>query len=132
MTVAQDPGESVAHLRDAKDYVDSAEDDFASLRFKPAASNACLSIIRSSDAVCVAELGQQWIGHHGGATTLLAKTTVGQRAVELLGQAVAAKNDKQYRTMETTEEEALALLEGAREMYDIARNAVGRAGFTVL
>ncbi len=130
MTLPQDPGESIAHLRDAKDYLDSAEDDFASLRFKPAASNACLPTIRSSDAVCVAELGQQWRGDHGGATTLVAKTTAGQRGAELLEQAVAAKNDKQYRTLKTTEEEALALLEGARELYDIARAALGRAGVT--
>ncbi|MFM8895634.1 MAG: hypothetical protein ACKOE2_09725 [Actinomycetales bacterium] len=120
----------MAHLRDAKDFLDSAEDDFESLRFKPAASNACLSTIRSSDAVCVAELGQRWKGDHGGATILVAKTTVGQGGARLLGQAVAAKNDKQYRIVETTEEEALALLEAAREMYDLARAALGRAGFT--
>jgi|GEM_PF-6472295 len=84
MTLAQDPGESVAHLRDAKDYLDSAEDDFESLRFKPAASNACLSTIRSSDAVCVAELGQRRKGRspyskrQGRCMTLLVQPLVGQ------------------------------------------------------
>ena len=129
MTLAQNPSESVAHLRDAKDYLDSAEDDFASGRFKPAASNACLSTIRSSDAACVAELGEQWVGRdHGGATTLVRSTTLGDRGAELLGIAVASKNDKQYRTVATSEEEALTLLEGAREMYEMAREAVRLAG----
>jgi len=121
---------SVAHLRDAKDYLDSAEDDFASGRFKPAASNACLSTIRSSDAVCVAELGEQWAGRdHAGATTLARRTTLGDRGAELLGIAVAAKNDKQYRIVATSEGEALALLDGARQMHQMAREAVRRAGF---
>lgn len=46
-----------------------------------------------------------------------------------LGIAVAAKNDKQYRIVATSEEEALTLLEGAREMYEMAREAVRLAGF---
>lgn len=86
MTLAQDPSGSVSHLRDAKDYLDSTEDDFDSGRFKPAASNACLSTIRSSDAACVAELGEQWVARdHGGATTLVRSTTLGDRGAELAG-----------------------------------------------
>lgn len=130
MTLAQDPSGSVSHLRDAKDYLDSAEDDFDSGRFKPAASNACLSTIRSSDAACVAELGEQW-----GAETTEARPRLsearrwGTVGPNWLGIAVAAKNDKQYRIVATSEEEALTLLEGAREMYEMAREAVRLAGF---
>ena len=130
MTIAQDPRECVAHLRDSREYLDSAEDDFVNGRYKATASNACLSTIRSSDAGGVAELGEQWSGRdHGGATALLRTTSGGDRGAELLGKAVAAKNENQYRIIETTEGQALALLEGARELNDLARNAILRAGF---
>lgn len=130
MTVAEDPSESTAHLRDASDFLEEAEAAYEARRFKPCASNACISTIRSADAVCVAELGEKWTGkHHGGATGLLRRTSLGDRGAELLGAATEAKNTPQYRTVETTDEEALALLEGARELHGLARAAVLRAGY---
>ncbi|MBU6244120.1 MAG: hypothetical protein KGP12_02780 [Actinomycetales bacterium] len=58
-------------------------------------------------------------------------TTAGDRGAGLLGEAVAATNVNQYRTIETAEPQALVLLDGVREMYELARTAVMRAGFPV-
>jgi hypothetical protein len=132
VTVAEDPSESTAHLRDAADYLEDAEVAYAAGRFKPCASNACISTIRSSDAMCAAELGERWTGkHHGGATGLLRRTSLGDRGAELLGAATEAKNVPRYRTVETTDAEALTLLEGARELHGLSRSVVKRAGYPV-
>lgn len=50
-------------------------------------------------------------------------TTAGARGAGLLGEAVAAKNLNRYRTLETAEPQALALLDGVRDMYGLARSA---------
>lgn len=114
------------------EYLDDAEDAFAKRRFKACASNSCIATIRASDAVCVLELGEQWSGRdHSGATTLLRKSTLGDRGAALLGIATGAKNGQQYRTVATTRAEALELLEGAREMCHLAREVVRRSGYPV-
>lgn len=131
MTVAEDPQACTLHLRDARAYLEDAEVAYAAGRHKPSASNACIATIRAADAVCVAELGQRWSGQHAGGTALVRQTSLGDRGAVLLGEATAAKNVQQYRTVETTPETAASLVEGARELLGAAEKAVARAGYPI-
>jgi uncharacterized protein (UPF0332 family) len=127
--ILTDPEHSTAHVKDAAEFLSSAEVTFDAGLFKASASHSCLSTIRSADAVCVAELSQQWKGAHAGAVALVAQTSLGQAGADLLAPAVDEKNTRQYQTVETSEAEALQLLEGARELHRLARSAVQRAGY---
>jgi hypothetical protein len=106
--------------------------------YKPCASNASPSVIRSADAVCVAELSQHWHGRdHAGARALLAQTSLGEQGAgsreqgaEILDTVLQSKNDYQYRTVATTQAHATELLDAAREPYAKARNAVDQAGYS--
>ena len=130
MNIAEAPGLSLAHLRDAREYLDDAEAAYEAGRYKACASNACISTIRSSDAVCVAELGQRWSGRsHAGATALLRTTSLRDRGAELLVVAAESKNATQYRIGDLPAANAMALLEGARTMLALAMESVARAGF---
>lgn len=131
MTVAEAPDASTAHLRDARAFLEEAWAAFEAGRYKPSASAACIATIRSADAVCVAELGQRWVGQHAGGTALVRRTSLGDRGAVLLSEATAAKNVQQYRTIDTTPEVASELLHGAQELFDAAVSAVARAGYPV-
>ena len=127
--IPTDPEHSTAHTKDAAESLGAAEVTFEAGLFKASASNSCLAIIRSADAVCVAELGQLWKGARAGALALLGQTSLRQAGVDLLAPALAEKNTRQYRIVETSEGDALLLLEGARELNGLARAAVRRSGY---
>jgi hypothetical protein len=126
--VSVDASFSTHHLRDAGEFLESAEDSFEAGRFKASSSSSCLSGIRSADAVCVAELGKQWSGEHSGAAGLLTQSSLGQAGAELLSSFLEAKNLTQYRTILVTEPMAQSLLDKAIELNELARAAVLRAG----
>jgi hypothetical protein len=123
---------SSGHLSDALAYLRAAELALDAGLYKPCASSACLSAIRSSDAVCVAELSQHSVGQgHAAAYKMLVETSLGEAGSQLLESIIQEKNDHQYTLATTSGEAAEELVSGARQMYERARAAVRRAGYPV-
>ena len=118
--------EAEAHLRKAREYLASAEDDLAVDRFNAATSAAVHSGINSKDAICLKLTGRtEKTERHLDASAELRRAGPAGRAVAATAERlILLKNKAEYQSQDVARSDATKAIEWAQRLLDAARQVV--------
>jgi len=131
MTAAESMSYARQHLRKAKDYLASAQDNLDLERMTPAAGDAIHAGISAKDAIVTALTGAtSKTKDHAKAAAELRRSLAGRpdvaSAEKALRELVAAQGDIEYGTKVPTSAQATPLVRRARLLVDLADEVVNQ------
>ncbi|HEX6196386.1 MAG TPA: hypothetical protein VFZ37_10765 [Jiangellaceae bacterium] len=122
-----DPGDLPQMLAEAHEMYDGALAESAG-RGKAAASLAINAAVRSSDCICVAELGyHSAAASHAAAIDVLSQTTDAEPLTEALSAALSLKSLYNYQHGPADESSVDDVIANARTLLDAADERVAAA-----